>query len=61
MRTRVFPRKVCLVPKSVKEPNNRMGATRRNLGAQPKILEKLFERQINESFPKKSMLSTLKM
>jgi hypothetical protein len=44
--------------KSVKKPKIRMGASRRNLQAQPKILKKLTEHQIyqpNENFPKKSM------
>jgi hypothetical protein len=35
--------------KSVKKPKIRMGATRRNLQAQPKILKKLSENQINQS------------
>jgi hypothetical protein len=41
-----------------------MGATRRNLQAQPKILKKLSEAQIYQSEQKcsqKSMLSTLKV
>jgi hypothetical protein len=41
-----------------------MGATRRNLQAQPKILKKLSEHQIYQSgrkFFQKSMLSTLKV
>jgi hypothetical protein len=35
--------------KSVKEPKIRIGATRRNLQAQPKILQKLSEHQIYQS------------
>jgi hypothetical protein len=41
-----------------------MGATRRNLQAQPKILKKNLEHQINQSEQKtsqKSMFSTLKV
>jgi hypothetical protein len=33
----------------VKEPKIRMGATLRNLQAQPQILKKLLEHQINQS------------
>jgi hypothetical protein len=50
--------------KSEKEPKIRMGATRRNLHARPKILKKLSEHQINQSEQKKfkkSMFSTLKV
>jgi hypothetical protein len=35
--------------KSIKEPKIRMGATQRNLQAQPKILKKLSEHQIHQS------------
>jgi hypothetical protein len=41
-----------------------MGATRGNLQAQPKILKKVSEHQINQSeqkFYQKSMFSTLKV
>jgi hypothetical protein len=51
--------------KKEKEPKIRMGATRRNLQAQPKILKKndrnTKSTNQNENFPKKSMFSSLKV
>jgi hypothetical protein len=45
--TKNFPKKSMFkYLKSVKEPKIRMGATRRNLQAQPKILKKLTQHQI---------------
>jgi hypothetical protein len=38
-----------------------MGATRRNLQAQPKILKKLSENKINQKFSQKNMFRTLKV
>jgi hypothetical protein len=47
-RTKIFP--INYVPhlKSVKQPKNRIGATRQNLQAQPKISKKLSENQFNQ-------------
>jgi hypothetical protein len=51
--------------KSVKEAKIRIGATRRNLQAQPKMLKKncrsTKSTHQNENFPKKTMFSTLKL
>jgi hypothetical protein len=41
IKTKIYPKKVCLVPTSVNELKIRMGATRQNLQAQPKILKKI--------------------
>jgi hypothetical protein len=49
IRIKKFPKKYVQYLKSVKEPKIRMGATRRNLQAQPKILKKLPERQNYQS------------
>jgi hypothetical protein len=40
IRTKIFQKNNVLYLKSVKEPKIRMGPTRRNLQAQPKILKK---------------------
>jgi hypothetical protein len=47
--TKNFPKKNIFSLKSVKEPKIRMGATIRNLQAQPKILKNLSEHQIYQS------------
>jgi hypothetical protein len=53
-----FPnKKYFLYLKNVKEPKIRMGATRRNLQARPKILKKI----VGKIFPKISIFNTLKM
>jgi hypothetical protein len=39
IRTKIFQKKVYLVPKKEEEPKMRMGATRRNLQVQPKLLK----------------------
>jgi hypothetical protein len=59
-----FQQKYVQYLKSVKEPKIRMGATRRILQAQPKILKKLTEHQIYQTkrkFCQKSMFSGLKV
>jgi hypothetical protein len=44
-----FPKKDCLeYLEKEKEPKICMGATQRNLQAQPKILKKIFKHQINQ-------------
>jgi hypothetical protein len=55
---RNFSQKGCLYLKSVKEPKIRMGATRRNLQARPRILKKIRDIKStnqNENFFKKKV------
>jgi hypothetical protein len=49
IRTYIFPKKYVENVKKEKEPKIRMGATRRNLQAQPKILKKSSKHQIYQS------------
>jgi hypothetical protein len=49
IRTKNFPKIYVSSLKSVKEPKIHMGATRRNLQAQLKILNKSWKPQINQS------------
>jgi hypothetical protein len=54
---KILPKKYVLYLKSVKEPQIRLGATRRNLQAQLKIQKKMLEHEIyqqNENFLKKN-------
>jgi hypothetical protein len=61
IRTNFFPKKNYVsYLKSVKEPIIRLGANRRNLQAQPKMLKKIVGTS-NQNFLKKSMFSSLKV
>jgi hypothetical protein len=65
IRTKFFPKKVCLVYlKKEKEIKIRMGATRRNLQAQSKIIKFIVTPNQpirTRIFPKKTMFRTLKV